>query len=685
MRLIRLIIRRWPIWVIPSIVAALLAIRFTRNLPRQYSSSALLSVGLFESRPRVSASEEIRPDMFRVRAMVDLVQNGLKMRETVARAALYLFADDIDSQIKRLETSPDPAKGKIPVSALLEYVSKYGPVAMNPADLKRLSAVTRVWNLGHVIKLRDPDSLDDDVLAVLEDPRFPLSFTNVSKDLVTKREGDADLVRVEFKGTDPSIVFKFLTQLINNYVRNSESVRRDANKESLDFLSENVTQARDLLTSAENALHKFNDMHGISNYYEQAKYYADQESRMYMLVEEHKKKADGLQKALKELESLLGGNPRDAGASLPDSSLQDKLLVQRQQLARSQAELDLNESLGSIDPQQSAQQRARIAKLRSQQEKEMEKYWTSQFALLGAQRKDVIVDYYKMLVELDTEKAMAETAEKQLKIFQEKKDAFAPLGAELKKLERDVELSSGEYLDLMREANKTRMAAEIENKTSVVLVEQRPVYPVRPTSSKRPIMVMAAAIAPAIVGILFIVALAFFDGSLRTPSRVSTALGLPIAGGLPALKKRHAKLAETEGLAALPRFYQQAFSRVASMIGDLQPGQSVLIIPVGLGESGQIIIRLLMSLWKNKPGDSIITVGDDLTISPPALTILSRYARIIILWPMSLTPHFSDLQLIESIKAAPEQADVATVICNLDSDACQSFLGERPMLKDRLF
>lgn len=683
-RLLRLIVRLWPLWVIPPVLAVYLANYFTRSMPQVYSTSAVCSVGMLKTKPRVSFSEDSRPDYFRIRAAVDIVQSHLKQRETVARAVLDLLAEDLEKQAEALKDTAGKRQAAKVTSPLVAYVRDNALVTMEGPKLIALANACRMWNPGKVVELNAPDSMDDDILALLEDPRFPLSLNAVSRQLVTRREAETDLVQIEMKGPDRALIYRFLNQLLNNFVIESEKERHDTASSTLAFLNDNVDNARKALSSAEQVLRDFDAKHGISNYYEQAKYLADQRERMFLLREEHRKKAEGLSKALKELETILGGNPREAQTSGPASGAHpEHMLAKRKELARRQAELDLNANLGSIDERTLAAEKSNLEGMRSELSQEMDAFWNSHFTMLGAERKDVLVTYYKMLVEQETETRMAEVADKQLQQFAQEMNAFAPLGAELRQLEREVELRSGEYLDLQREANKSRMAYQIGSSAAMVEIQQRPSFPVRPDPSKRKYLVAAAGTVPGLAGLLVVLGLAFMNPKLRTPVNAARQLGVPISGGLPRLKRSTlARARSGAGVKELSPSLIRMLMNVASSVAGSKSGGHVLILPMWLGSSAAPTIALLESavkeLWQsNQAGEPpVIVAGADPLMNPPVYAGFSQYSKIVILWPMDATPGFLEQQVIEESRKAAPDSEICAVLCELDREGYKEFFGE---------
>jgi len=112
---------------------------------------------------------------------------------------------------------------------------------------------------------------------------------------------------------------------------------------------------------------------------------------------------------------------------------------------------------------------------------------------------------------------------------------FAPLGAMLKRIEREMTIAEQTYLELLRSLNLAKMRQQnLQMATNIKLVDP-PYFPLQANPSKAKYLVVAAAMIGFLLILFIILVLEYFDASLKKPEKVAEQIGLRLAGAFPYL------------------------------------------------------------------------------------------------------------------------------------------------------
>lgn len=110
---------------------------------------------------------------------------------------------------------------------------------------------------------------------------------------------------------------------------------------------------------------------------------------------------------------------------------------------------------------------------------------------------------------------------------------MAPLGAMLKRIEREINVAEQSYLELLRSLNLAKMKQQnLEMSTNIKIVDD-PFFPIAPMPSRTKLLVLVAAVIGFVIVAFLILMLEYFDTSVKSPERIKKATKLKLAGAYP--------------------------------------------------------------------------------------------------------------------------------------------------------
>jgi hypothetical protein len=119
------------------------------------------------------------------------------------------------------------------------------------------------------------------------------------------------------------------------------------------------------------------------------------------------------------------------------------------------------------------------------------------------------------------------------KDFQQQYSIYAPAGANIKRIEREISVSEQGYLEILHGLNLAKLKLQDNELTSNLKTVDPPYYPLEPIATKRSVLIIAAALVGFILVLGVILSMEYFDDTLKNIRRAAKTLQLPSIGMVP--------------------------------------------------------------------------------------------------------------------------------------------------------
>ncbi len=153
----------------------------------------------------------------------------------------------------------------------------------------------------------------------------------------------------------------------------------------------------------------------------------------------------------------------------------------------------------------------------------------------GIPTKSVLDEWLKTTLAYEQSKAKLAVMDRRKKEFDVEYKKFAPLGAMLKKIERQISVSEQEYLELLHGLNMARLTQQNTELTSKLNIVDPPFLPLKPNASKRLVLVAVGFVVGFVLVLAFILANALINRTLLEPTRAKKSIDAPLLGIYPLL------------------------------------------------------------------------------------------------------------------------------------------------------
>ena len=343
------------------------------------------------------------------------------------------------------------------------------------------------------------------------------------------RIGSSDLIEMTYQSDDPGICQQTLKILSDVFIKNYKELRINQTDAVVAYFQEQVDSANTKLQRAEDRRLKFNRDNSIINYDEQSKAIANQKEDLDLLYQNEQIRLASAAAAIEEIETKLASKD-----SIYLST--DEMQKAREKLQKIEELIFINQLDAENDPRigdkldklklEAAALKARIKQL-------VDRYYMFSHSPQGMPVKELLTEWLQNVIAFEEAKAALQVLRGRKNDFRSRYEVMAPLGAMLKRIEREIEVAEQSYLEMLRNLNQAKMKQQnLQMATNIKIVDE-PYFPITANSSMTKLLVLVAAVIGFIIVAFIIIVLEYFDSSIKSPERVEKTTKLKLAGAYP--------------------------------------------------------------------------------------------------------------------------------------------------------
>src|SRR5690606_31456307 len=146
----------------------------------------------------------------------------------------------------------------------------------------------------------------------------------------------------------------------------------------------------------------------------------------------------------------------------------------------------------------------------------------------GVARKTMLDEWLKLKLQHEEQLQALAVMKDRKELISDKIASFAPLGAELKKLEREVSISENQYLSILQGLNQAYLQKYDLETSSYQSVIDEPNFPGKPQSTRKMVLIAGTSFVRFILTLGFLLGLYFVDPTIRNADRASSRTQLPL-------------------------------------------------------------------------------------------------------------------------------------------------------------
>jgi polysaccharide biosynthesis transport protein len=360
-------------------------------------------------------------------------------------------------------------------------------------------------------------------------PHYSLSA--ISK-VTVKRIGNSDLVKLTYESGDPGICKQTLALFTEVCIRNYKNIKENRSDAIVKYFEYQVKQSAVRLRLGEDKLLKFNEDHNIINYYEQSKAVAIVKENLDVSYHDMRIKLAGTIASIRRIEEKLGNQKE---IQLNNASIVEK----RNQLAEINSKISQIETISTtretdtINNQSLVKLKFKAENLKEELKQAVISLYNYNNTVEGLHISTLLNDWIKNVIQYEDIKAGIEVLGQRIIEFQKQYAIYAPAGANIKRIEREINVSEQEFLELLHGLNLAKLKVQDAELSASIKAVDPPFFPLSPNPTKRSLLIMVAAVFGFIIVLGIIIAMEFFDSTMKNPKKAAGVLKLQSLGIFP--------------------------------------------------------------------------------------------------------------------------------------------------------
>jgi uncharacterized protein involved in exopolysaccharide biosynthesis len=534
---VRLILKHIILLLGIPILLGCLVIALTMNPAYEYSSETILYTGLATGS---SIDMDKQFSTSATNAAFDNLINIIKSRDTQEEVAVRLFA----LHLMLPEANPkyiskelyDELKAKIP-KKLYEYVAtgnnepsqKDSLLIKNqlPPEINIYNYEKTVQNLLNLMR----SSTDNYMYEVFNFDENKHYSRKAVSDIKAQRINSSDLIKLSYTVNDPGICQQTLAIYSSVCIVNYKSIKENRSDAVVRYFESELKNAKLNLKEAENKLLEFNKSSNIINYYEQSKAVAVVKEDMQVNYKRIKAELAGLQAGKRKFEEKL--KVQEIIQEKNNVILDKKQLLGNLNFKIALVQAEIESSNKELDLKTITDLKNESIQLTNAIKKDVDELYSYQNSIDGIPISQVLPGWMNNEVEAEKMKAQINVIEGQNNDFQEVYAEYAPAGANMKRLEREIAVAEQGYLSILHGLSLAKLKLQDGELSSDLKTVDPPFFPLKPNPTKRAILIVAAAFMGGILTLGLIFVMEYFDDSLRNSIKGTKETGFESLGMIP--------------------------------------------------------------------------------------------------------------------------------------------------------
>jgi len=364
-----------------------------------------------------------------------------------------------------------------------------------------------------------------------DDPFY--SIKALSK-MSIERVQNSDLVTISYINPDPGICQYTLIFLTKVFIRSYKLLKQNQTDAVIAYFKRQLEDAMRRLQKAENDLLIFNSKNNIINYYEQTKAIAGEKEALDVDYQNKQIAYAAADAAIKIIEKKLETHAQLTINTTTIMRLRNELADATMQIAN--IEIDLGNDSATIN--QLSGLKAKVENIKLAIKDNIDRLYRANNSVEGLPINNLLAAWLNNVISYEESKAALRVLAERKKQFQRTYEIFAPLGAEMKRFERLIGVTESEFLQLLHDLNLAKLRQQDDELATNIKLVDSPYFPLTPQRSRALLIVFLAGFLGLVLIIALLIAMEYFDTTIKTPERAERFIKLKVAGAYPKIIKQ---------------------------------------------------------------------------------------------------------------------------------------------------
>jgi len=488
--------KAWILIALP-VVTGIIVYLATNSLPVQYSTEATIFTGI-TSNSGIDNLGSNKVDYFATQNAYNNLISVLKSRNVMEETALRLFSTHL-----LLEFPDEKVISEKSFEELRDVV---------PDDIMQLK-VKNDFERSYQNITSHIDQKNDNFLYGILNYDHPDYSTKALSNIKVERIQNSDMIKIVYTNSDPGICYQTVKILTGVFIERYNLLKKNQTGTAVAYFEKQLRESSAKLKSSEDRLLSFNTQNDIINYYEQTKHISSQEEKIEIKLQEMSMQYSAAQAVLNKLEIETQKRFDINLQNVEILSIREKLISLNDQLART--DLSQNENSEEI-----VKLNNKKVELEKKLANKIDSLYTYKSNSQGIELEKILGDWLDAVTEFESARARFTAMKERKKEFEKMYQQYAPLGAKLKRIEREIYVNEEEYLEILHHLGLARLKQQNAEMMSDMKILDEPSFPINALPTKRKMYVMVTSLFSVILFILGLFLYELLDKRIKTPARL---------------------------------------------------------------------------------------------------------------------------------------------------------------------
>ncbi|MDL2221168.1 hypothetical protein LJC35_01285 [Parabacteroides sp. OttesenSCG-928-N08] len=564
--------------ILGSIAVAALVAYFSQFLPKSYTVTTSIYTGIAYN----ATLEDDRPNTVVLNNTFDNLINITNARGTLENVSMYLFA------LNMINGSTEEDNRYITSSNyrdLLKIVPEEVHALIDKSSYDKTIEKLKAY------KLEEPDNF---LYWLFNQPHPHYGYESLEKTEMS-RLANSDLVEISYTTNDPGIALNTVNLIREELIATYETIRYRTVNDIVSYYEKELAKTKVILNQLEDDLTQYNIANSVINYTEQTKALAisftDFSDRYESVLREFESSARVLEQLDSQIETrtLLSESNTEFIKSLNELSTINGKITELETFNSGRANESVSDELTGLKNQMQETEK-RIAMLSDQ----MDKY---KYSKEGIAIDDIVARWLDALLTNVKTSAELDVMENRKSDFSEFYEQFSPIGTQINRREREINITEQSYLEILHGLNVAKLKQKNLQLTSSSLnTITPPSFPLSSDGNKRILFTIASFLGSIIFIIGCNLIIELLDRTLRDADRTRRLTNMPVLGAF------------TGNIQLKYRGYIKACNRISAnyicnrLNSYLRPGKTlhINIMSIEDREGKSFVSNYLLEQWEDQ-------------------------------------------------------------------------------------
>ena len=510
-RFLNIILRKLKYILALVVIAGVLMFVSTRKQPRLYSAKASIFSGITTS-GSLSDDGETKVDFYATKAAYNNLISILNSRSVIEETSLRLLARHLMSD-------------KYDESEMSEE-SFYELHKIVPDDvLKLVDKTTLEKTYENLVNYMKQDKRNF-LYGLINGDHSHYGYKAIST-IKTGQIGSSDIIELSYQTDDAAISFQTLNVLIDVFLSRYSGLRIGQSNAVVAYFEAQLEKSSGALKIAEDSLLYFNKANNIINYYEQTKFISSQQEKIDVKLQDVVLEFQSAQAVLDKLEAETKSRFNINLKNEEIMSIRRDLISVNQKLAKFEVEENDSTFTSSDDTRKLNTKKTLLERsLHSR----IDSLYVYESNSDGIAIETLLGEWLKTVTEFESSKARLAAMKSKSEEFNKLYAKYAPLGAKMKRIEREIDVKEKAYLEILHHLGLAKLKQQSEEMSSNMKILDKPQLPIYAQPTKRKMYVVIVSLATFIFTVMGLLIFEVLDKTVKSVSRFEDISGVKVMG-----------------------------------------------------------------------------------------------------------------------------------------------------------